>query len=210
MHDALGLTETQASDYATSLGLIPVDVDTDLVLKEDQAKLDAANAERKNLGLPILTSAAIDTDFAAAQAEVDRFKNQQILLHAALNYISKPTRIPGTNTWIEGNGGILQPMASGGIDPIAQMVKPNSWRVVGDRMDVDEAYIPLDGSSRSWKILGEALGRMPGKRTKGPKHAPAAMGGGATVVMNGVVIRERADVDLLANSLDFKLRTRRV
>lgn len=63
------------------------------------------------------------------------------------------------------DGGILEYMADGGLrpmSPIAEMVPPNTWRVVGDRMDVDEAYVPLDGSRRSWKILTEALTRMPG------------------------------------------------
>ena len=61
-------------------------------------------------------------------------------------------------------GGIdLMPMAAGGVhNNIAEMVKPNTWRIVGDRMDVDEAFIPLDGSKRSWKIMMEAISRMPG------------------------------------------------
>ena len=46
--------------------------------------------------------------------------------------------------------------------PIAQMVSPNTWRIVGDRGDVDEAYIPMDGSARSLAILAEVLRRMPG------------------------------------------------
>lgn len=63
------------------------------------------------------------------------------------------------------NGNILEMYANGGLkpmDPIAQMVKPNTWRVVGDRMQDDEAYIPLDGSPRSWSILLEAIKLMPG------------------------------------------------
>ena len=62
------------------------------------------------------------------------------------------------------HGGIdLMPMAAGGVhNNIAEMVKPNTWRIVGDRMDVDEAFIPLDGSKRSWKIMMEAISRMPG------------------------------------------------
>lgn len=76
---------------------------------------------------------------------------------------SKPK--PGS----QGNGGRywggidVKPMADGGmLSPIAQVVKPNTWRLVGDRLDVDEAFIPLDGSQRSWKILMQALSRMPG------------------------------------------------
>ena len=63
------------------------------------------------------------------------------------------------------DGGILEFMALGGLRPmapLAQMVPPNTWRVVGDRSDVDEAYIPLDGTARSIAILAEAIRRMPG------------------------------------------------
>lgn len=52
--------------------------------------------------------------------------------------------------------------AGGGfMEATAQMVPPNTWRIVGDRTDVDEAYIPLDGSVRSRKILLETIRRMP-------------------------------------------------
>lgn len=73
-------------------------------------------------------------------------------------------------------GGVLEFMANGGLrgispmQPIAQMVPASTWRVVGDRGDVPEAYVPLDGSPRSWAILLEALSRMPGV-------APMADGG---------------------------------
>ena len=64
-----------------------------------------------------------------------------------------------------GQGNLLTPMASGGLSPMANlatMVPPNTWRVVGDRSDVDELYAPLDGSARSWALLMEGLRRMPG------------------------------------------------
>lgn len=65
-------------------------------------------------------------------------------------------------------GGIdVKGMAAGGVTgssmSVAQMVKPGDIRFAGDRSDVDEAWIPLDGSKRSWKILSEALKRMPGQ-----------------------------------------------
>ncbi len=68
------------------------------------------------------------------------------------------------------DGAIVEFMANGGIrgggltpmQSVAQMVPPNTWRVVGDRSDVDEMYAPLDGSARSWAILREGLRRMPG------------------------------------------------
>lgn len=58
-------------------------------------------------------------------------------------------------------------MADGGVTPasimdVAQMVAPGDIRFAGDRSDVDEAWIPLDGSKRSLAILNEAIARMPG------------------------------------------------
>lgn len=72
-------------------------------------------------------------------------------------------------------GNIVEFMASGGLTPMqptAQMVPPNTWRVVGDRGDVSELYAPLDGSARSWALLLEGLRRMPGT-------PPRQMGAGA-------------------------------
>jgi len=63
-------------------------------------------------------------------------------------------------------GGVVEYMASGGLrgfspmQPIAQVVPANTWRVVGDRGDVPESYIPLDGSPRSMAILMETMRRM--------------------------------------------------
>ncbi|MCA1191612.1 transglycosylase SLT domain-containing protein [Saccharopolyspora sp. 6V] len=61
-------------------------------------------------------------------------------------------------------GNIVAPMASGGtLTPMgatAQIVPPNTWRVIGDRMVGDEAFIPLDRSPRSQAILAEAAERM--------------------------------------------------
>ncbi len=53
-------------------------------------------------------------------------------------------------------GRTLTPMARR-----AQMAPADTWRVVGDRSDVPEAYIPLDGSPRSIALLLEAFRRMP-------------------------------------------------
>lgn len=62
---------------------------------------------------------------------------------------------------------LFRGMADGGLTPpsvmdVAQMVAPGDIRFAGDRSDVDEAWIPLDGSTRSRAILNEAIARMPG------------------------------------------------
>lgn len=62
-------------------------------------------------------------------------------------------------------GGVL-PMASGGtLQPnmsssLAQIVPPNTWRVIGDRPSGDEAFIPINNSARSMSLLGETANRM--------------------------------------------------
>jgi hypothetical protein len=56
--------------------------------------------------------------------------------------------------------------ASGSIDSltpmkkIAAVVPPNTWRVVGDRMTDDEAFIPINNSQRSQSILALTAQRM--------------------------------------------------
>jgi len=60
-------------------------------------------------------------------------------------------------------GNIVEFYGSGGLRPmdsVAQVVAPNTWRVVGDRGDVPEAYIPINNSARSHAILAETAARM--------------------------------------------------
>jgi hypothetical protein len=123
-------------------------------------------------------------------------------------------------TFHNATGNILDFMAAGGLTPmsaVAQMVPANSWRVVGDRTDVSEAFIPLDGSARSLAILDEAarrLGRVAipaGASMQGagsittssaPSPAPSLaglaivgtldLGGGLIGMMHGVVQSELA------------------
>lgn len=69
----------------------------------------------------------------------------------------------------QAEGGIVQPMAEGGIlgfaaggraltpmSAIAQVVDPQTYRVVGDRLTGREYYIPADRSARSLSILAQA------------------------------------------------------
>ncbi|MEV6908023.1 hypothetical protein [Amycolatopsis sp. NPDC051071] len=64
-------------------------------------------------------------------------------------------------------GNILKFFAGGGFEGLssmssmAQIVPPNTWRVVGDNMRVPESYIPLDPrSGRSQRLLDETNARM--------------------------------------------------
>lgn len=81
-------------------------------------------------------------------------------------------------------GGFALPMADGGqltgstgrrLTPMsgafARVVPPNTWRVIGDNIRVPEAYIPLDGSARSFSYARAAV------RSFGYDVAPMATGG---------------------------------
>ncbi|MFI0468342.1 hypothetical protein ACH347_30030 [Saccharopolyspora sp. 5N102] len=63
-------------------------------------------------------------------------------------------------------GRLVQPFATGAIAslkpmrPVAQVVPPQTWRVVGGRMRGDEAFIPVNNSARSKAILAETARRM--------------------------------------------------
>lgn len=99
----------------------------------------------------------------------------------------------------QANGSVLMPMAHGGklspMAPIAQTVAPNTWRVVGDRMDVPEIYAPLDGSSRSLAILLEGLrsfGVLP-MADGGVVGSSASMASGGGFNWNGDLVVEGAD-----------------
>ena len=173
---AMGLTDAQAQALIDSYYGIPGKVTTNVTAPgATQARTHIDELRAMIALLPPekqteITAALDRGDVAAAEA--------------ALNYASR-TRTAVIRTQLKSGtdlktdkiysarGNLLQFMASGGLSPmapIAQMVPPNTWRVVGDRARDDEAYIPLDGSVRSWTILLEALRRMPGS-------APMADGG---------------------------------
>lgn len=101
-------------------------------------------------------------------------------------------------------GGVVEFMAGGGLrgltpmQSIAQMVPPSTWRVVGDRGDVPEAYIPLDGSPRSLAILADVLQRMPGLAESmagmpALTSGVATAGGASPMGLDSATIRALAD-----------------
>jgi len=61
-------------------------------------------------------------------------------------------------------GGVVHAYADGGLEPmaggVATVVSPNTWRVIGDRVTDDEAYIPINDSARSQAILATTATRM--------------------------------------------------
>src|SRR5690606_8147017 len=71
---------------------------------------------------------------------------------------------------------------------LATMVPANTFRVVGDRGDVPEAYIPMDGSPRSLALLAETVRRMPGVPSA---RSAAVAAGGDTFILQAQIVPER-------------------
>ncbi|WP_091232645.1 phage tail tape measure protein [Microbacterium sp. 3J1] len=121
--------------------------------------------------VPELVQTTIDANTETAQAKVNNFietnqqRNLRIKVIADGSSFVIPTVTGGRTVTAQASGSVLEFMAQGGLTPmapLAQMVPPNTWRVVGDRSDVPELFAPLDGSARSWALLMEGLRRMPG------------------------------------------------
>lgn len=122
---------------------------------------------------------------AAAQKALDDFKaaNKNLELKpfiggsGTIHYNTPDGKVAilGTNLKYEALGEILQFFAKGGFSPmasnVAAVVPPNTMRVIGDRPHGDEAFIPINRSSRSIEILAETARRM------GYVLAPMALGG---------------------------------
>ena len=166
---------TEARKYVKELLGIPDDVKTrsDFDNKVANPKIAETKGQIDDLD-DSEAKPTVKADTSKANSELDETKGfMQWLKENSSVTISVWAKIKewGSSAWdwtkgLFGHDGfVLEAYANGGLrpmEPIAQMVKPNTWRVVGDRMDVDEAYIPLNGSKRSWSILQETIARMPG------------------------------------------------
>ncbi|MCA1185703.1 phage tail tape measure protein [Saccharopolyspora sp. 6T] len=111
----------------------------------------------------------ITADTAGAQAQLNGFvdRNAGRRIQMLIDYVvSTPPKPSGGPFFFNERGGLLKAFAAGGINltpmrgGVADIVPPNTWRVVGDRMRDDEAYIPINRSSRSTALLEETARRM--------------------------------------------------
>ncbi|WP_420733178.1 phage tail tape measure protein [Brevibacterium luteolum] len=152
---SFGMSEDAAKDYADRVLMTPDEVKTEVKVQKEQAKKD----------LDSIVKDLKDTDGESATLWV-RIKKWFQGEADGSNAKERRARAGRDGAGVGGRayGGIdVKAMAAGGtLDPIAQVVPPNTWRIVGDRLDVPEAFIPIDGSRRSWKILTETISRMPG------------------------------------------------
>lgn len=159
------------------------------------ALTDTATKALRDLGF-VVTTLPDGTVNVTANTDVARASTQSLIrdingmratitVDAAGNTSSLTfgSRVAGHTASAAGN--LLVPMASGGfgghpLSPMsgaqAQMVPPNTWRVVGDNMSHTELYAPLDGSQRSASLITQAA-----------QHEKLSIGGN-TVTINQTVI----------------------
>lgn len=173
---AFGMSETEARAYVDTVMMTPDEVRTKVGLDgAGKAKADAKDVKKAVDDIPpaktVTVRMKVDQESVDNMNRIMRGRRQpgpykDGYQHDYTDYVDRTRnrRVPGPAGAKKNYfGGVVHPMAAGGLmDPIAQMVPPNTWRIVGDRLDVPEAYIPLDGSRRSWKILAQTMSRMPG------------------------------------------------
>lgn len=142
----------------------------------------------------------VDAPTGNAQAAINNLisanNGRSITINAQLSY-----PVSALKALHEAAGGIVEHYATGGLRPMrggyATVVAPNTWRVIGDRVTDDEAYIPINSSARSIGILAETARRMDfvlmrrfaagGVATGGADRAPVPAGAGATINVTNVV-----------------------
>jgi hypothetical protein len=163
--EQMGLTTEQANALADAYGLIPETVDT-VVTAETKAAEDRIASFVNPPGGPRRIPVIVDMhggnpvySSAPGNKSVMRFEAQGDILSTGLT-----------------------PMSGS----LAQIVPPNTWRVVGDRARDDELFAPLDGSARSHALMAEGARRM------GARYLPMADGavlGATQTVREGPLVQ---------------------
>ncbi|WZH36236.1 MAG: phage tail tape measure protein [Microbacterium enclense] len=120
---------------------------------------------RSYASLPQMITTAVTANTAAAENSINQlittYNGSTVRLNVATDSLDPTSIRRGFH------GGIVQPMARGGIPDLVPMsataviVPADTWRVVGDRFDVPEAFVPMDNSPRSLAIQRELNARQP-------------------------------------------------
>lgn len=173
---AMGLTEVEAWELIAAYAGIPESEITEITSNapDEQSKVQAL-VDRVNsipngsTHISANTGAALGS-IGAVVNELSKVKDKTVTVSAISKIGNFVGQLQSIYSKPMAQGGVLEFMAQGGVrggglkpmEPLAQMVPPGTWRVVGDRSDVPELFAPLDGSARSWALLLEGFRRMPG------------------------------------------------
>lgn len=167
----------------------------------------------------------VDAPTGGAQSAIDGFINsnngRRITIYTQTvvdGQVSQRASSGGRVASTGAIGGIVHAYASGGIQlkpmkgGLAQIVAPNTWRVIGDRVRDDEAYIPINNSMRSAALLAETASRM--NYTLLKRYAAGGIAGGGTsapryapVTIDGAHITGNLTVNGLDGYIDARIST---
>jgi hypothetical protein len=175
---------------------------------------DAKTLADRYLGIPgaVHTEVTADTSqaFQATQALIDRINRMSATITVrassdvgvsaatqATGHLSKPgAAIGGIAMRAFADGGVYTPMPGG----IADVVAPQTYRVIGDNLTSDEAYIPINDSARSLSILAQTAHRM-GYGLSQAAPAPAQAGPMTVVAQFGSETIEAKAVQVVSGTL---------
>lgn len=178
----MGLTQEQAQALIDTVLQTPTEATTTFGSNVIEEKAEVQSLADRITTLPngsVVVSAETETAYSKLmdlQAALRSVTGNQSL-HIA-------TGAGGQGGLTMATGGVVEFMAQGGIrgltpmQPVAQVVPANTWRVVGDRGDVPESFIPLDGSPRSMSILLDTMQRMGVSADQGAAVGVTASGSG--------------------------------
>ena len=168
----MGLTEEQARTLIDTVLETPPSATTEFGSNAEAQQTKVQNLADRITTLPDGT-VIVNADTQTAREKIAEFvrdlNNIPGRRDVVINQVVKQTgaaRGEVAAAYPQATGNILEFMASGGFHGLtpmahqAQVVPPSTWRVVGDRGDVPESFIPLDGSPRSMSILLETMRRM--------------------------------------------------
>lgn len=178
---AMGVAEDQAAALVDQVLMTPATASTAYSSNSEAEKSKVQALADRIETLPGSTTVIINADTAPAMASAGRLMEHLRNLRPIIQVgASVPVVRAGQIAVTQHDGHVVIPMGSGGLTPmanLAQKVPPNTWRIVGDRMDVPELYAPLDGSPRSAALIAEAIrlwpGGWPGMATGGIASARA-------------------------------------
>ncbi|TFD09826.1 phage tail tape measure protein [Cryobacterium sp. TMT1-21] len=167
----MGLTEGQARALIDTVLQTPASATTEFGSNATDQQTKVQGLADRITTLPD-GSVVINADTATASEKIAQFvrdlNNIPGRRDVVINQVVKETGAARGQVGAAYNarGNILEFMAQGGLHGLtpmshtAQVVPPSTWRVVGDRGDVPESFIPIDGSARSMSILYETMRRM--------------------------------------------------
>jgi hypothetical protein len=155
-------------------------------------------------------SVTVEASTAQAQAAVDGFIRANDGRRVVITVVGESTQITvgsSTKAVTGAIGGIVHGYAAGGFEltpmqgGLAQIVGPNTWRVIGDRTVDDEAYIPINTSSRSRALLAETARRMGFAMMANGGLLGGNQGGGVNIAPGAILIQSPfADPELVAKA----------